>query len=375
MKLFCPALLAVAAADFGVTRVRRNDNRSYDERQRSVEDCGSDCWTWSAAEEKCILYKDDQGKSHCFDIDCNHDEVVIKFESSLFKTDKDNIKDLIQPPELADKLTPDGGDGWQVTCKLGECGMTVACLDLKGPGDEEKEPYLVFNTPILAGKEDPHITYEGSELFLNPLQSLNVDFKCAYKAEVTVDSDDFSVNAWEIEDKVLHTGSLKDGFKIKMYKDEKTTIPLTGSTLIGTTVYANVEWEVSTLRNKVKFFIESCDIDFNSPFKNEDDGEWDFSSTSDKKKFPLIDDTCYSQTFSAAQTGDRKIVDTQTAFGFKTFISGRGAKQMRIQLQCCIKVCLPGTGDNECYSMIKKRDEDCPSGVLDYKAGKFIEQN
>jgi len=376
MKLLCPAILSLAAAagELSVDRVRRQDATLYDERKRAMEDCGSHCWKWDDSVKKCVLAVDANGNSDCFNIKCDHDQVTVEFQSKLFRTTNDKVKDLIQPQSIATKLVQHGTDSWKVTCKLGECGMSVKCEELKGPNDTKEELYLVFNTPIMAGNEVPAITWNNKELFLNPLQSLNVDFKCAYKASITVDTDEFTVNAWEIEDKVLHTGSLRDGFKIKMFKDSSTSIPLTGSTLIGTTVFASIDWEISTLRNKVNFFVESCDLDFAPVYKGSDAAEFDFSSTSDGDKFPLIDDTCYSQTFSAAQVGNKKIVNDKAVFGFKTFISGRGAKNMKIQLQCCVKVCVP-TGDYSCYSQIKKSDSECPAdAALRYSAGKFIAQ-
>ena len=84
--------------------------------------------------------------------------------------------------------------------------MNVYCDELLGPNDTEEQLYLIFNTPISVDVA-PAIIFNGQEIFNTPLESLNVEFKCAYRASVNVNTDEFAVQSWQMDDNVLQTGS------------------------------------------------------------------------------------------------------------------------------------------------------------------------
>lgn len=335
MKLFAPALFALAAAD----------------------QCANDCWQWDEAKQSCVL----SNNAACFNVQCGADAMKVTFEGSLFNSNKDAFMNAVEPQTLRSNLASNGGSGFNLNCMLGECGMNVECEELQGPNDTQKELYLVFGTSVCVGGSDASkFVWKGTELVLDTGASrMCVDFKCAYKAAVTLNTvDEFTVNSWEIDDRVVQTGNLGDGFSIDLFTNPQATSKLEpgAALLVGSTVYAQVNWAITTLANELSFFVESVDLEMN------DGGN----------SFPLIDGTCYSNAFGVTQMGNRKVVDTSAMFGFKTFISGRGAKNMSINLKACIKVCKK-YGAFNCESQIAKTNNMCPMDAqLQYIAGRTI---
>lgn len=332
MKLFAPALFALAAAD----------------------QCANDCWRWDEAKQSCVL----SGNAACFNVQCGADAMAVTFETSLFNSNQADFANVVEPQALRANLASNGGSGYNLNCPLGGCGMTVECEELQGPNDTTNELYLVFKTSVCVGAAEPSFAWKGEPLFLSGGSRMCVDFQCAYKAAVTLNTvDEFTVNSWEIDDRVVQTGNLGDGFSIDLFINPQATSPLQpGSALvIGSTVYAKVNWAVTTLTSELSFFVESVDLEME-----------------DGKSFPLIDGTCFSNAFQVTQMGDRKVVDTSAMFGFKTFIAGRGSKNMKINLKACVKVC-KRDGPYSCASQIAKTDDMCPADTqLQYIAGRHV---
>ena len=127
-----------------------------------------------------------------------------------------------------------------MSCKLGECGMTATCEDLKGNGKKE---HLVFSINLETRAES--IPGLDIDVFMQPALTSSIQFNCAYPTAVSVSSDDFGVVHDEFNGKILQEGSLFDGFGIEVFTDKETIVPV-GPTnvLIGQSLYAAVSWQI-----------------------------------------------------------------------------------------------------------------------------------
>ena len=128
---------------------------------------------------------------------------------------------------------------------------------------------------------------------------------------------------------------------MKLYTDPTTQKELSPNSAmhIGSFVYSSIEWTIKTLESKVNFYIDSCEINIGA-----------------ESNLPLISDNCYAQVFRAHQVQQSKVVSDRSVFGFQTFIAGRSQKHMRMNLSCCIKVCIK----EECFRQMTIQDAQCP---------------
>merc|ERR1711972_454933 len=126
-----------------------------------------------------------------------------------------------------------------------------------------------------------------------------------------------------------------------------------GNFFIGSTVYAAIDWTLtsSKLKEMVNFYIESCDVSFNN-----DEGD-----------FPIVDQNCYADLFQTKQLQQSKVVSERSALSFKSFVTGRGSKSMKLKVNCCVKVCTV----DECSDFISTKDDQCKNDIFKFKANTF----
>lgn len=266
----------------------------------------------------------------------------VEFDSNLF-----GISDNQSPNPFPSTRSPSFSNGkWRLDCALGECGMTVTTREINS------QTYLVFGYSF-STKATP-VNVNDMDIYMRRMAA-TVEFECAYRNEVKVSSEEFSVHAIDAAGKTTNFGSLEDGFTLSLFTDTTMTTAVDASNLfIGRGVFAKVDWTVRSLSTLVNFYLDSCDIEI-----------------SGSKSLRLIDRNCYANTFSAKQLQPNKVVAQSSRFCFTSFIVGSGARTMKMQLTCNVKVC--SVKENKCQANLSTTDSQCKqNGQFGYRANTYV---
>ena len=301
--------------------------------------CPSDCWQFNETTQTC------DAKKECYDLTCTWNTMKLVFLSDLF-----DLVENQKPNPFGDKIDPffnELTDKWELDCQLGECGMDVSTREINS------ESELVFSYNLQPGIAGMKIG--GKHIFIRSFRT-SMQIECVYKTEVKVSSSAFNVAAADASARVLEFNSLQAGFSINIFTDQQMSEPIDTQSqiFVGQTIYASVDWAVSSLTDSVNFYINSCEVQFG-----------------DSKTLPIIDDNCYSAAFSTVQLQSNKIVSQKARFKFTSFTFRHGARSMKINLRCSIKTC--SVEENLCNDHISETDFDCPNVVaLAYKANSYL---
>ena len=271
----------------------------------------------------------------------------IQFSSHLFGT-----ADNQTPNPFAinvDRTPRFSDDKWRLKCPLGECGMNITTREI------ESETYLIFTYEIVYGPVTGTVEVDVFDVYLrNPLTT-RVCFECAYRTAVKVSSTAFNVDKDRTAGVATKFGSLVEGFSLKLFTDSVMTRSVQTENLhIGAPVYASVNWRISSLSHLVHFYVDSCDIKFN-----------------DQNSLRIIDNNCYAATFGAKQLQWNKVVAQSSGFQFTSFIVGHGARSMKMEVSCNVKVC--SVAEDKCQQNLSVTNTDCNSATdYAYKAQTYI---
>ena len=214
--------------------------------------------------------------------------------------------------------------------------------------------HLVFTIPL--AKQMNSMTLNNNEVFVNPVTT-SLDFKCRYLADIDLTSDQFTVKGATATGQPTRSGQLDAGFSLTIYTDAAQTIVADGSNIfVGYPVYADVAWNVATLNNVVKYFINGCTV----------------TNVGSNAAVDLIKDTCYSSSLGARQLQAEKVVQSSSKFTFFAFMIGEGdASKMETLVSCGIKLCL--VDDSGCIGSVASIDSDCPADAAHaYKADTYV---
>ena len=293
--------------------------------------CVSDCWRWNADTEQCDIRNDDPT---CFTLTCDYNAVNVEFASKLF-----DITDNQSPSPFTDaQLNPtwDSSRGkWIMDCAFGECGMVVTTDVI------DTENYIVFGYELSV--EQAAIDVRQLQVYFAPTIMASVKFCCNYKNNVTVSSE-MEVYHPKLATTTTTFGSLAQGFGLQLFVDpQMSSVVESNNLFIGQEVFAQIAWSVTKLEKQVGFYINSCDLVF------DENGQAD--------AIRIIDDNCYSATFGTTQLQQQKMVANKSEFKFTSFIVGEGAQRMKMQLKCCIKLCV--NSDTSCRGNITTTDNEC----------------
>ena len=270
----------------------------------------------------------------------------IQFSSHLFGTaDNQTPNPFVSN---VNRVPTFSGDKWSLNCPLGKCGMDMSTREIEG------ETYLIFAYSIVYATETTSVEVDSFDLYLrNPLTT-KVTFECAYRTEVEVSSSVFNVDKDRTIGTATQFGSLVEGFSLKLFTNRAMTTSVESENLfIGSSVYASVDWSVSSLSHLVNFYVDSCEIQFH-----------------EQKSLRIIDNNCYAATFGAEQLQWNKVVAQSSRFKFTSFIVGHGARSMKMQVTCNVKVC--SVTENKCQQNLSVKDTDCSSSNnYAYKAKSY----
>merc|ERR1712048_791933 len=132
-------------------------------------------------------------------------------------------------------------------------------------------------------------------------------------------------------------GSFQDALSISYFTDFTYKTPSDKSSrLLGEILYAEVSWAVSTLENKIHFYVKECQV--LDMMLDEPSG------------ISIIKDSCFSRTAGAGPIGDArqtKIVPRKSQFRYVSFSYSR-ARITRQKLRCEIKFCYMQDNSSSC---------------------------
>jgi len=318
-----------------------------------------ECWEWNETDKKCTVKR---GTGACYDLKCEYNAMHLSFNTKLFAVEYSaNTFPFVQTDKnvVWDATT----SKWKSTCNLGQCGMTCDTRDVSG----ETGIHLVFGYELSV--ETHYKNINGHLVYMkNPIKA-KVKFECAYRSEVKISSTEFDVKAVDAAGESIQFGNLDEGFKIKLYTDPSFTKEITTTTttlFIGQPVYTTVEWNVKTLTNHAKYYVDGCSIQLPKD-----------SASGAERAMQLIKSNCYSSTLQVQQLQASKLVSTESKFKFTSFIVDKGASTMKFEMKCNVKVCsISETGGlDKCNKHINTQDATCPNAsedvVMKYRANTF----
>ena len=167
----------------------------------------------------------------------------------------------------------------------------------------------------------------------------NVNFKCLYKSEVKVSSDEFTVKSLAVSDKTTNIGSLESGFEIHLFTDEDMQNPATNQNIfVGAPIYVSVDWKVTTLTHLAAFYVDKCAVSLGD------------------RSLSIVERNCYASSFGAKLIG-QKVVASSAKWQFRSFIVGKSQKTMEMKLVCDIKVC--SVDEQKCERNISEKNDQC----------------
>jgi len=239
------------------------------------------------------------------------------------------------------------------------------------------ETYISKNvfsfTMTVAKASQVHIINGKTGLHLTPLDAA-VDFKCVYETEVTVSSVDIKLNQPKVSgygigrpifgqvdaegnqggiyDRELQIGSFNGGFKLNFFTDDAMASPANSAFYIGQTVYASIDWSVSSLQTLMKFYIDSCTI------------------SSEGVDVEIIKQNCYASELGVKQLQSDKMVAEKSKFQFISFTLATNALEASAEVSCSVKMCL--LSENSCQIQLTTQDAACPvQEGFSFKANTF----
>ena len=175
----------------------------------------------------------------------------ITFSSELF-----NLKDDDSSSVFGDEHLPtfdDDRQQWVLTCSLGDCDMSAELETI------QTVDHIVFSVTV---EKQNEFMQTGAIYFLRALdRSSKVTFRCAYPTAVDVETQALKVNGALASSTIYGTGSLDQGFGLKLYVDEALTEEASQSNVfVGYVIYGQVKWSVTTAQNLVNFYVEECGL-------------------------------------------------------------------------------------------------------------------
>ena len=266
----------------------------------------------------------------------------LSFSSKLFHVDDNQTPNPFDDVANANDAVPtwDVADqDWKLSCSLGtDCDQTVTTV-----GGNLIFSYVLVNpTDQLTFQETTGGSQVATDLFMAPVEAV-ITFQCTYADTLSIDSTVFNVKGSTAIGTAVSTGSLIDGFSVKLYKSDWTTEIDPQKVFIGYPMYAEVKWTVSSAQSAVNFYVKTCNL------KSTIAGT--------ERSVGLIVDTCYAENLGAEQKQADKIVGDKSRFEYTSFVLGGYSTNMDATLACEIKLCL--TASQDCNTAITGFETTC----------------
>ena len=310
-------------------------------RPAVVNDCPT-CWEMGS-DGKCIAKK---GAHACFKLTCDYGKMELDFSSDLF-----GVSDFASPyPFTQTALGLRFSNGrWRSSCALGGCGMKCQSRTIDG------EEFIVFGMQVSVDRAQP-ITIGNFGVFMQKPVSASIQFECAYKQKVTLNTAD-SGDGFTVVGNPDHYGSsvgfgaMEPGFSMQVFVDAAMTTPVSmTSVFVGAPIYTQITWNVPVVTNVAGFFVNSA-----------------YVTLPNGQRITLIADNCYSTTFGVVQLQPTKLVTDSASFKFTSFVVGARQDSMRFRLTAEIMLC--SLSETKCQMHINNHDMQCPhTAAYNYRA-------
>jgi len=208
--------------------------------------------------------------------------------------------------------------GYGLECKLGECGMEYEVTQA-----EDGTNKLAFKVKI-SQNEINKINLGDVSVSLSKAE-IELEFVCLYDMDVTISSNEYTIENAAISGTTSGGGSLAAGFSLTIASDTRFAL--------GTMLDVAASWELSF--PDVSFSFEQCNI--------EQDG----------KSVTIIKEFCLAEVFDV---GGMSKSESDISFGYKLFSIDETISGEQIVV-CKLNIC----SDN----CPKPTDEECPKSGND----------
>lgn len=212
---------------------------------------------------------------------------------------------------------------------------------------------------ITLGSTDAGINL-GTQIYTTGGGSTAVTFTCKYDSSATAISDAYDVNTpVDVSGSVTEaSGTFTDGLNIAYYTNGDFDDVMTEASEIGSTLYAQVTWDVST--TKLGFYVRSCDVyNVSDPFDVSD------------PKIRIIEDSCYAGVVDATILPNRAnglFVYNDAQFSYKSFSFDTGVIDKQ-KISCNIQFCTSVGDCNTGPVHSSHSSNTCPTSQPAYQYG------
>jgi len=319
-------------------------------------ECPSDiCWSYNPAAKTCSLIED---SDLCvFTLECKKDGMMVTFPHAMFgtKIGTDLGTDFVDSDGTAEACTSaftptDGVDGYKMSTDFSTCGTTVALKDVEGTNMIAFTKSLKFGSGNDAGTslDSPPV-----KIYTKGGKSVTVTFECQYSTTATATTALIDIETpVEVQGAVTAaTGKFDSGLSIK-FMDATWDNENTAAVDIGSTVYPQVSWSVTTLVDKVGFYVKNCnviDLDLT-------DLEADAAALAARPAIGVIKDACYAMVVEA-KPDSAKFVSQEANFSYLSFSFDTDSTDKQ-KLSCEIEFCLAPYSAANCAVPIS---DTCPN--------------
>lgn len=241
-----------------------------------------DCWVYDATTQECALLSN----SNCFHVQCDYNDFHLTFQSALFGVEDDESNAFENKAENCSPIWDDDSSQWTWKKELGDCDMAVTKELNSITGDDQ----FLFAISIVRKSDFNAINGVDSQIALT--------FQCHYKADIEVESDNWSVAESSLESGFDADGSLHDGFHLDFFHDDtfQDKIQNVDKFYIGSVVYVEANWALHSLSKKINFFLDNCVIQQGS------------------KQVTIVKNNCYASAAHVSNLSPTHLVEEKSRF-------------------------------------------------------------
>ena len=145
-----------------------------------------------------------------------------------------------------------------------------------------------------------------------------VTFSCAYPMTIEVGSEDYTVTGASVVDTINGSGSLAEGFAMKLNNDEAPVF------LLGANMSVSINWSVTAL-STFQFYLDHCTV------------------THGTTSIPVVKEGCYSEVLNVVPTNPTS--QAEQGFSYPIF-KGVGETDPNQTIRCSVKICEVGQCKN-----------------------------
>jgi len=284
--------------------------------------------------------------------------MTVTFPHEVFGSDASTNFD--NPTGVADDScdpTFQAGDNtFQWAKELGTCGMNPT-------RDNDRIKFVKILTFTPSSDSGTTLNFDdgnaGTIFTQSGTASTQVTFTCSFPTNVVAVANEINV-APDLGAQGVATevdGSWDGSLTLKYYTDASFGTELEDAShnvFIGSTLFVQSEWSVTSLSTSLRYYINSCKI----------------KDVSTSRQLQIVKDSCYAGTISAVPLGtaagtalNDKVVTTTSQFQYTSFSFDTSQASNTQELTCTMEFCIfdESDGSNDCTLNHRDGSASCPA--------------